>query len=228
MGKAMRDDSLRTLVRDVLGSCAFPRDNDGHTGFTVSTDGQSVTIGAGHAWIDGLLCENEADIDAEAQPDLPDARIPTTMGAFVAYLDVWQRAVTAAERSVTCGSPQRTGPTRRPASRRSGRSAGSGSRTTQTGTTTERRPRFVRVTRHDRRPAGGPRPVRRAREPGLSGRGPRWRSTDERRRSSGRATTARPSFPSDRGRLASSASIRPTSPRSARATSSRWSIARPS
>jgi Family of unknown function (DUF6519) len=97
MGERIQDHILRTLVRDVLGSCAFPLDDDGRAGFAVSTDGSRVTIGAGRAWIDGHLCENDADIDAEAQPDLPGARVPTTMGSFVAYLDVWQREVTAAE-----------------------------------------------------------------------------------------------------------------------------------
>lgn len=85
---------LRTFVRDVLGPCAFPPHD---AGFALTTDGTSVTIGAGHAWIDGLLCENELDTDAEAQPDLPGARLPTGSGMFVAYLDVWQREVTAAE-----------------------------------------------------------------------------------------------------------------------------------
>ena len=96
-GGAIRDHLWRTFVRDVLGSCAFPRDDDGGAGFAVTTDGRSVTIGAGHAWIDGLLCEVEADTDAEAQSDLPDAQLPTQSGRFVAYLDVWQREVTAAE-----------------------------------------------------------------------------------------------------------------------------------
>jgi hypothetical protein len=96
-GRAIRDHQLRTFVRDVLGSCAFPRDDDGNAGFAMATDGRKVTIGAGHAWIDGLLCEVEADTDVAAQPDLPNARLPTESGRYVAYLDVWQREVTAAE-----------------------------------------------------------------------------------------------------------------------------------
>lgn len=111
-GEAIRAHLWRTFVRDVLGPSAFPRHDDGDAGFAVSTDGLRVTIGAGHAWIDGLLCELEADADAEAQPDLPDARLPTDWGMFVAYLDVWQREVTAAEdpsiREPALGGPDTT------------------------------------------------------------------------------------------------------------------------
>ena len=96
-GGAIRDHMWRTFVRDVLGSCAFPRDDDGKAGFALTSDGRTVTIGAGHAWIDGLLCEVEVDTDAEAQTDLPEGQLPTGSGRFVAYLDVWQREVTAAE-----------------------------------------------------------------------------------------------------------------------------------
>ena len=94
--EAIRAHLLRTFILDVLGPGAFPR-AEGAGGFVVTTGGPTVTIGAGHAWIAGLLCENEADLDAEAQPDLPETRLPTEAGTFMFYLDVWQREVTAAE-----------------------------------------------------------------------------------------------------------------------------------
>jgi uncharacterized protein DUF6519 len=110
--EAIRAHLWRTFVRDVLGSCAFPVDDDGKAGFALTTDGDKVTIGAGHAWIDGLLCEIEAEVNAEAQPDLPGASLPTEAGRFVAYLDVWQREVTAAEdpsiREPALGGPDTT------------------------------------------------------------------------------------------------------------------------
>ena len=96
-GEAIRAHVWRTFVRDVLGPSAFPGATDGAGAFAVNTDGRRVTIGAGHAWIDGLLCEIEQEVDAEAQPDLPNASLPTESGVFVAYLDVWQREVTTAE-----------------------------------------------------------------------------------------------------------------------------------
>jgi hypothetical protein len=88
----IRDHRERMLVRDLLGPCAFV-----DRGFALTADGERLTIGAGHAWIDGLLCELAGDTDADEQPDLPSARVPTDPGSYVAYLEVWQREVTATE-----------------------------------------------------------------------------------------------------------------------------------
>jgi hypothetical protein len=90
--EAIRDHRQRMLVRDLLGPCAFVGG-----GFALSADGERLTIGAGHAWIDGLLCELSTDTDAEAQPDLPSVRLPTSRGSYLAFLEVSQREVTAIE-----------------------------------------------------------------------------------------------------------------------------------
>lgn len=90
--EAIRDYRQRMLVRDLLGPCAFVAD-----GFALTADGDWLTISAGHAWIDGLLCEVAADTDADAQPDLPSVRLPTAAGSYVGYIEVWQRDVSAVE-----------------------------------------------------------------------------------------------------------------------------------
>jgi hypothetical protein len=105
--ESIRDHHLRTLVRDLVGPAAFV---DG--GFALSAGGERVTIGAGHAWIDGLLCELANDTDAEAQPDLPAVRLPTSRGSYVAFVEAWQRDVTAIEdptlQDVALGGPDTT------------------------------------------------------------------------------------------------------------------------
>jgi hypothetical protein len=90
--EAIRRHRERTLIRDLLGPAAFAGD-----GFAVSAHGAKLTIAAGHAWIDGSLCELARDTEADAQPDLPGARLPTDDGIHLVYLDVWEREVTAVE-----------------------------------------------------------------------------------------------------------------------------------
>ena len=75
--EAIRDHWQRTLVRDLFGPCAFVGD-----GFALGADGERLTIAAGHAWIEGLLCELAADTDAGVQPDLPSIRLPTVAGSL--------------------------------------------------------------------------------------------------------------------------------------------------
>jgi hypothetical protein len=71
-------------------------------------------ISAGHCYVDGILCELEADCSYLTQPDFldpPRITIPTdgtTLTALV-YLDVWQRLITYLEddslREVALGGP---------------------------------------------------------------------------------------------------------------------------
>jgi hypothetical protein len=83
---------FRTLVRDLVGPAAFAEN-----GFGLSAHGPLLMIGAGHAWIEGLLCELAIDVDAGAQPDFPVSDLPSETGTYVAYLEVWEREVTASE-----------------------------------------------------------------------------------------------------------------------------------
>jgi hypothetical protein len=105
--ESIREHRERTLVRDLLGPAAFVG-----RGFELSADGDRLTIGAGHAWIDGLLCELATDTDVAAQPDLPSTRPPDENGMHLVYLEVWQRVVTATEdetlREPALGGPDTT------------------------------------------------------------------------------------------------------------------------
>ncbi|WP_062290910.1 DUF6519 domain-containing protein [Nostoc piscinale] len=81
---------------DVIGRCGVPK---GAPGFAMQVDGDSLIIAPGRCYVDGILCENEAEnpVDITAQTDLPDYELPTEPGIYLAYLDVWQRPITAIE-----------------------------------------------------------------------------------------------------------------------------------
>ncbi len=71
--------------------------------------GQSLDIAAGHLYVEGVLCENDAEANAADQPHLfrnapivqrPDgafAPLPAPAGLYLAYLDAWERDVSALE-----------------------------------------------------------------------------------------------------------------------------------
>ncbi len=93
---------LQTLAADLIGPFGGP------TGaFTLKEDGPGFTIGKGHYYVDGILCENDAEVGAEVgytkQPGYPfqdskaleDVKAPS--GPFLVYLDVWERHITALE-----------------------------------------------------------------------------------------------------------------------------------
>lgn len=90
----------RTEAIDVIGPCGAPMDN---AGFEITAQNGKLFIGAGRYYVDGLLCENEGDagnpIVFNAQPDFPNAPDPSNdlkkTGFAIAYLDVWERHVTA-------------------------------------------------------------------------------------------------------------------------------------
>ncbi|MGH2354696.1 MAG: DUF6519 domain-containing protein, partial [Chloroflexota bacterium] len=104
----------RTATRDVVGRCGGPLHEAGFA--LVPAAGTSDTwggvIGAGRYYVDGTLCENELDTLFVDQPDLPAAALPSEAGTYVAYLDIWQRHLTAIEqpelREVALGGPDTT------------------------------------------------------------------------------------------------------------------------
>ena len=59
---------------DVIGPSGAPEARDG---FTVRVEGNKLRIGPGRYYVDGLLGENDQDVEITAQPDLPDFRLPT-------------------------------------------------------------------------------------------------------------------------------------------------------
>lgn len=104
-----------TATGDAVGPCGAPMHD---AGFEVTVQGGNLLIGAGRYYVDGILCENEQAVSLAAtpavpgipgQPDLPDEPLPTQSGMYLAYLDVWQRHLTAVERpelrEVALGGP---------------------------------------------------------------------------------------------------------------------------
>jgi len=92
----------RTTTRDMIGHCGAPMDANGRGGFELLRQGETNIwdrrIGAGHYYVHGALCENEADVLIDNQADLPGVPLPTQPGIYLAYLDVWQRHLTALDR----------------------------------------------------------------------------------------------------------------------------------
>jgi hypothetical protein len=88
-----------TMSRDVVGHSGGPI---GEPGFEISDHDDDLSIGRGRYYLDGILVENDADISFRDQigarrfPDLfsDPAKEPDKPTSFVAYLDVWQHAVT--------------------------------------------------------------------------------------------------------------------------------------
>ena len=103
-----------TEAFDVIGGCGAPM----HSAGFALTNGLIPKITQGRYYVDGILCENDVDVDLDKQLDLPvtalgdlitpkNAAIPD--GLYIAYLDAWQRHITALEddgiREVALGGP---------------------------------------------------------------------------------------------------------------------------
>jgi len=90
---------------DTIGVCGAPMHN---AGFGL-IEGALPKITIGHYYVDGILCENEAEVDIDDQPDLKGFNLDKTEGYYLAYLDVWQHHITALEdddiREVALGGP---------------------------------------------------------------------------------------------------------------------------
>jgi hypothetical protein len=113
-------DRYRTEIEaiDVIGACGAP---EHAPGFAITTDGENLLIGAGRYYVDGILCENDDDqLPYDQQDDLPGALTDDVHKALeqantplgLAYLDVWQRHVTALDdpliRETALGGPDTT------------------------------------------------------------------------------------------------------------------------
>ena len=97
-------------LRDVIGESGAPAENPG---FRLSRDpGGDLIIGAGHYYVDGILCVNDQAAAFTGQPDLPGQELPETPGRYLAYLRVFERHITALEdpdiREVALGGPDTT------------------------------------------------------------------------------------------------------------------------
>jgi hypothetical protein len=117
---------LRTLARDLFGPYGGPA---GGRGFGLYVGNSTAApfhlmIGAGHYYVDGILCECEQEYDYANQPDYAPAPVspagagdlllswlanPTAGQMFWIYLDVWERHISWVEddriREVALGGP---------------------------------------------------------------------------------------------------------------------------
>jgi hypothetical protein len=96
-----------TQTGDVIGQCGTPKtlkpeDNDGFK-IEVTPDRSDLIISRGRFYVDGILCENHNnDVTLKKQYDLPleeggfaGFSMPGVYGRYLAYLDVWERHITA-------------------------------------------------------------------------------------------------------------------------------------
>ena len=103
-----------TALGDVAGPTGAPHHPpEEFRHFALRADDTDLLIAPGRLYVDGVLCENEGEggaaVRASAQPHLPAGTpivrllddtvepLPAPAGIYLAYLDVWQRSVTAIE-----------------------------------------------------------------------------------------------------------------------------------
>jgi Family of unknown function (DUF6519) len=98
-----------TEALDVVGRAGAPKHDAGFGVDGTGAPSGDFKIGAGRFYVDGILCENDAEILFTKQPDLPGTTPLTTPGRYAVYLDVWQRHLTALDdpeiREVALGGP---------------------------------------------------------------------------------------------------------------------------
>ena len=100
---------LQTLAADLIGPHGGPLNEAGFK-ITLTPDHKDFTIGVGHYYIDGILCENEQEgCSYFNQPDYPLKDSSLKDGTYLVYLDVWERHITSLEdsaiREVALGGP---------------------------------------------------------------------------------------------------------------------------
>jgi uncharacterized protein DUF6519/carboxypeptidase family protein len=103
---------IETESLDTIGPAGGPLHD---AGFQIlapatGTPAGNFQISAGRFYVDGILCINDAATTFTAQPDLPGATaVSGAASLYVAYLDVWQRHLTALDdpsiREVALGGP---------------------------------------------------------------------------------------------------------------------------
>lgn len=106
----------QVTARDLVGLNGGPADTAGFA-IVAAADGETpracapadLVLSAGRYYVQGILCENDADMPLQAQPDLPGVPLPDQDGRYVAYLEVWHEHLTALERpelrEVALGGP---------------------------------------------------------------------------------------------------------------------------
>lgn len=98
----------RAMALDAIGPAGGPKEN---AGFLLSYDQEKgdLWIGRGRYYVDGVLCENESDLFCSEQPSRPQEIKELPKGRYMAYLDVWESAISAVEdpaiRELALGGP---------------------------------------------------------------------------------------------------------------------------
>ncbi len=96
--QAIHAHLAESTARDIIGASGTPAESPG---FLLRVqDDKTLSIVAGHYFVDGILCENETELAYASQPDLPGA--PDVLALLqaakattaIAYLEVWRRHVT--------------------------------------------------------------------------------------------------------------------------------------
>ena len=88
---------LRSFIKDIIGPCGAPLKN---AGFKIIPSKGGYKIGAGHYYVDGILCVNENEVQDSSQPNLPLKKVPVSPSSpkahsiYLVYLDVWERNIT--------------------------------------------------------------------------------------------------------------------------------------
>ena len=100
---------IETETQDVIGLCGAPLAGGGFKIDPTMPDKGNLNISKGSIYVHGILCENLEDVNITDQLDLPGFQLPTDSGTYLAYLEVWQRHITAIEdpdiREVALGGP---------------------------------------------------------------------------------------------------------------------------
>ncbi len=100
--RAIDEHLHKTETVDIIGPFGGP-END--AGFAITSSGKTIQIGAGRYYVQGILCENEAQLSYGSQPYLihpavSDSDLLTelaggSLDSIRLFLQVWQRLVTA-------------------------------------------------------------------------------------------------------------------------------------
>ena len=88
----------QAAARDVIGPCGAPWSPPGaFKNFQVGVAGDAFEVADGHIYVDGILAAAEKTVAYSAQPDFPGPPPLVAGQAYLVYLDVWQRHLTALE-----------------------------------------------------------------------------------------------------------------------------------
>ncbi len=103
----------RVARRDMIGPTGAPADAPG---LSITASAGVLSIGTGRFYVDGIRCDFElagkSSCPIGEQPFARDVPLPTATGIYMAYLDVWERPITAVQdpaiREVALGGPDTT------------------------------------------------------------------------------------------------------------------------